>query len=609
MNLDDLNLLRNYTAEINDVNRIIVTAFLRSNNIFSVKNEYISNLFILEGDFDYDVFLSFGLNLKILTFDDLIKTFEYIISPIDKVVTGAVYTPEVIRNNIIDNVIQGDELLYKKLLICDPACGCGGFLFSAVKKIKEINPNLSFSEIYKDFIFGLDLKEYSVERTKILLHLLAITSGEDLLNFEFNIFSGNALSFDWTSVLDSFSGFDIVVGNPPYVASRNIDDESLKLLKRWAVCSTGHPDLYIPFFEIGLEILKERGVLGFITMNTFFKSINGRALRQYFGDKKYKLSITDFGSMQVFLSRNTYTCICIIQKEISKEIYYRRLMDFKSLKSKKYSKIPYDSISHGSGWNLSNIGVVNEIEKVGMQLKDLYKVSNGIATLKNNVYIIDYVNEDETNYILSCGSKVEKNICVDVINPNKLIENSSLDGLRKKIIFPYFYKDGVANIIPENIFRMDYPNAYSYLLTYKSELAGRDKGKKEYEEWYAYGRKQGLVKYKYKLLFPHITPKIPNYVVSDQEDLLFHNGLAVLSNERKSLEILRILMSSRLFWFYVVNTSKPYGSGYFSLSKNYIKTFGIYPFDENQIEFLLSEPEQSKLDEFIEDLYGVSLNF
>lgn len=608
MNLDGLNLLRNYTAEINDVNRIIVTAFLRSNNIFSVKNEYISNLFIFEEDFDYDVFLNFGLNLEIQTFDDLIKTFEYIISPIDKVVTGAVYTPEVIRNNIIDNVIQSDELLYKKLLICDPACGCGGFLFSAVKKIKEINPEFSFSEIYKDFIFGLDLKEYSVERTKILLHLLAITNGEDLLNFEFNIFSGNALSFDWNSVLDNFSGFDIVVGNPPYVASRNIDAESLKLLKHWTVCSTGHPDLYIPFFEIGLEILKERGVLGFITMNTFFKSINGRALRQYFGNKKYKLSITDFGSMQVFLSRNTYTCICIIEKENSKEIYYRRLMDLKNLKSTKYSKISYDSISHDSGWNLNNISVVNEIEKVGIQLKDLYKVSNGIATLKNNIYIIDYIDEDENNYILSCGSRVEKNICVDIINPNKLIENSNLDGLKRKIIFPYFYKDGVANIIPENIFKMDYSNTYSYLLKYRNELAGRDKGKKEYEEWYAYGRKQGMVKYKYKLFFPHITPKIPNYIISDQEDLLFHNGLAILSNERQSLDILRILMSSRLFWFYVVNTSKPYGSGYFSLSKNYIKTFGIYSFNEKQIEFLLSEPEQSKLDEFIEDLYGVSLS-
>lgn len=68
-------------------------------------------------------------------------------------------------------------------------------------------------------------------------------------------------------------------------------------------------------------------------------------------------------------------------------------------------------------------------------------------------------------------------------------------------------------------------------------------------------------------------------------------------------------MSTRLFWFYVVNTSKPYGSGYFSLSKNYIKSFGIYSFNKEQKEFLLSGAEQEKLDEFIESLYDINLDF
>ncbi len=75
----------------------------------------------------------------------------------------------------------------------------------------------------------------------------------------------------------------------------------------------GHPDLYIPFFEIGLTLLKEKGMLGFITMNTFFKSVNGRALRGYFQSKNYDLKIVDFGSTQVFQSKPTYTCVCLIQ--------------------------------------------------------------------------------------------------------------------------------------------------------------------------------------------------------------------------------------------------------------------------------------------------------
>ncbi|MFW1480453.1 hypothetical protein ACEWA0_23745, partial [Vibrio parahaemolyticus] len=73
-------------------------------------------------------------------------------------------------------------------------------------------------------------------------------------------------------------------------------------------------------------------------------------------------------------------------------------------------------------------------------------------------------------------------------------------------------------------------------------------------------------------------------------------------------DILKVLMSTRLFWFYIINTSKPYGSGYFSLSRNYIKSFGIYDFSSEQIEFLINETNQEKIDKFVEDLYGVNLD-
>ncbi|WP_312080224.1 Eco57I restriction-modification methylase domain-containing protein [Acinetobacter schindleri] len=610
MKLENLNSLVEYTADINCVNRLIVTVFLKNNKIIKVKNNFISNFIISENDEDYIFYESIKDKLDVYTFDDLIKAFEYIISPIDKVVTGAIYTPEFIRGYILDSVINDDNIRENVFKICDPACGCGGFLYSAVLILKKINPELSYNEIYKDYIFGLDLKEYSVERTKILLTLLAICNEEDDDFFDFNLFAGNALNFNWFEKLgSSFDGFDIVVGNPPYVASRNIEEDTLNLLKKWKVCSTGHPDLYIPFFEIGMSIVKEGGCLGFITMNTFFKSLNGRALRKYFDEKKYKFSITDFGSVQIFSSRNTYTCICIIEKVSSKEIFYRKVSKIEDVKKIKFNNILYDDLKSVEGWNLDNNNLINKIETIGKPLKSIYKINTGIATLKNNIYIIDPVSEDEENYILSCGLKVEKGICVNIFNPNKLIERSCIEDLKKKIIFPYFYQNDIAKIIAENDLKVKFPNAYSYLLQNKKELNTRDKGNNNYEEWYAYGRYQGMVKSKYKLFFPHIAPKTPNFIISEEEDLLFHNGLAILSNDKESLKILKVLMSSRLFWFYIVSTSKPYTSGYFSLSNNYIKSFGIYPFNEEQKKFLLSEKDSNNLNKFIEELYGVSLDF
>lgn len=608
MKLENLNRLVKYTTDIYSVNRLIVTIFLNNNNIYKVENDFISKLLICEKDDDFDFLNSIKDDLDICTFDDLIKSFEYIISPLDKVVTGAIYTPDFIRDYILNNVIDFNNV-NDVVKICDPACGCGGFLFSAVLMLKKAKPEISYYEIYEKFIFGLDLKDYSINRTKILLTLLAICDGEDNVFFNFNLFVGNALNFNWSGNLESnFDGFDIVVGNPPYVASRNIEDDSLHLLKNWKVCSTGHPDLYIPFFEIGMSILKEGGCLGFITMNTFFKSLNGRALRQYFYENKYKFYITDFGSVQIFSSRNTYTCICIIEKKYSKEIFYRKVSEIGELKRLEYNEILYDDLKNLEGWNLDNNNYINRIESIGEPLRNLYKINTGVATLKNNVYIIDPISEDEENYILDSGFKVEKEICVDIFNPNKLIEKKSIDDLKKKIIFPYYYQNDNAKLILEDDLKRKYPNAYIYLLQHKNELDARDKGKGNYEVWYAYGRHQGMVKSKYKLFFPHIAPKTPNFIISEEENLLFHNGLAILSKDKESLEILKVLMSSRLFWFYIVSTSKPYTSGYFSLSNNYIKSFGIYPFNEEQKKFLLSQKDTNTLNKFIEELYGVSLD-
>lgn len=91
-------------------------------------------------------------------------------------------------------------------------------------------------------------------------------------------------------------------------------------MKNWSVASTGKADLYIPFFELGLKWLNENGSLGYITVNTFYKSLNGRALRNYFSAKKYSFKIIDFGSEQIFNNRLTYTCICLIEKK--KERFY-----------------------------------------------------------------------------------------------------------------------------------------------------------------------------------------------------------------------------------------------------------------------------------------------
>jgi adenine-specific DNA-methyltransferase len=595
--------LKSYSCETEETNRLIVSSFLKENGIDKCENLLIKSLIIRDEDKDFEQFSKFNQRYKIVSIEDLIRSFEFVISPEEKVVTGAVYTPERIRLSIVENTLN--QISNNEPTICDLACGCGGFLFTATQFLRG-RLNKSYSDIYEQHIFGIDLMGYSIRRSEILLSLLAILGGEDCPTFKFNLFVGNSLNFDFNFYIEGFLGFDAIVGNPPYVCSRNIDGESKSMLKNFEVSSTGHPDLYIPFFELGVNNLKLSGSLGFITMNSFFKSLNGRALRKYFSERHYKLVILDFGGIQIFDANLTYTCICYLKKEISNKVEYEKATSSENIGLGKTHQIRYDELDDFNGWNFQSHKTIKKIESVGTPFDKVFKTSSGIATLKNSIFIIKYSHSDDNYFFLEDEGKIEREVCTDILNPNRFIRSCDATNIKKKIIFPYEYVDDIPQIIYEDKFKALYPFAYKYLENRKEELSFRDKGNGKYEAWYAYGRKQGLEKYNFKLLFPHITPIIPHYVLSEDSELLFHNGLALISDDKDTLLTAKKIMQSKLFWFYIVNTSKPYGSGYFSLSRNYIKSFGIYNFSETQKRYLIEECDQRKIDEFLETLYEVS---
>ena len=610
MNKEIFNYLQNnYTTNTLLVDRLIVSSFLRFNKIEVYNNELIKKYIITENDIvenkALDKFIEI-IKVKIKKFDleTLIELFEFVISPDDKIITGAIYTPKKIREYIIKQTLLNKNI-NENFKIADISCGCGSFLYEAALFINK-NKERSFFEIIRDNIFGLDIQSYSADRTKIVLSLLAILNGEDNNEFKFNIYTGDALEFKWTNYIINFNGFRCIVGNPPYVCSRNIPETTKIYLSKWEVCSTGHPDLYIPFFQIGIENLSTGGILGYITMNTFFKSVNGRALREYFQKKKLIFKIIDFGTEQIFKSKSTYTCICLIENNKSEFLNYIKTNVLKL--NYKYNSLVYDELEFKNGWNLEETYLINKIEKTGKPFGELFKTRNGIATLKNNIYIFNPINEDKEFYYLKINGEVfpiEKGICKNIINPNKFTKIDNVKEINRKLIFPYIHVNSKVQLIDEDLFKNKFPFTYNYLKSKEDLLAKRDKGEGNYEKWYAYGRNQSLEKLKFKLFFPHITPDIPNYVINTDENLLFHNGLAVVTESENELFFLQKLMSSKIFWFYIKNTSKPYGSDYYSLSRNYIKNFGVYDFSEEEKTYIINENNKDVLDSFFEERYDV----
>lgn len=605
-------LKRNKITNTSLVNKLIISAFYRLNNIRVCNNKLIiSNLINNTNHYENQLLEELCLVIKSdisdFTFENLISFFEFVISPSDRIVNGAVYTPSNIRDYILEQSISKNKDISAKKF-SDIACGCGSFLFDVSRKIHS-KSNKSYYAIFKENIYGIDIEEYSITRTKLLLTTLAIVSGEDVHEFHFNLYVGDTLDFNWSVMNDQFDGFDFILGNPPYVCARNLNDATKKHLKKWSVCSSGNPDLYIPFFQIGLEMLKPGGTLGYITMNSFFKSLNGRALRQYFQEKCYNIKIIDFGSEQIFNSKNTYTCICIINKIESLCINYKKENSINITNRKsEFEKIPYKNIDPHKGWNLENHTEMEKIEAQGTPFGSIFTTRHGIATLKNDVFIFKPSTEDENYYYFNKSRKykVEKSICRDIINSNKLSSLYSLEDLTEKIIFPYS-KDNKPIIFEEEFFKENFPHAYHYLLDNKDALSLRDKGNKQYPQWFAFGRTQSLEKAQFKLFIPKISNSSPKSILSSDPELLFYNGIAIIGNSFENLLFAKKIIESKIFWHYIKTTSKPYNSNYYSLNGNYINNFGICDFNSDEMEFIIHQDNKDIIDEFLESKYNIKI--
>ena len=596
-------------TEERHVNRLLVSLYVKYNEINVVKNKHVKDLIIKPNEEELSIRLN-GLYDLIdnnspgsISFETLVNCFEFVISPSDRVVNGSVYTPKDIRQRIIHECL--DDVSTERLQtmrIADIACGCGGFLLDVAAYLHERTGN-SYAHIFLHNLFGIDIQEYSIERTKILLSLLALSHGEDA-EFDFNLECADTLEFDFGQI----EPFDVVLGNPPYVCWRNLPEETRRRMKKYEVCRCGNSDLYIPFFQIAIESLRNSGRLGYIVMNTFLTSLNGTALREYLHSRQNEIQVVDFRDQQIFKGRNTYTCLFFLKKQYAEQVGYCTIGQSELERPFAYSYVDYATLVDKGGWRLNEMKRVADFERNGTAIGKYCDSRHGIATLSNKTYIFTPMEEDEIYYHLSKNGRVfriEKDICRDIVNSNKFNSNITLDEIKEKVIFPYRMDvEGRMEVIPLEELRLQYPCAFQYLLSQRDELKKRDKGKQEkYPAWYAFGRTQSMILPRYKLFFPKIANHSLTCVLSDDPDLLLYNGMAFVSDNREQLQVLQKVMQSSVFWSYVTANAKPYASGYVSLNGDNIKHFNVPNFTDAEKRELLSLPSQEKVNEWLGKFY------
>lgn len=128
-----------------------------------------------------------------------------------------------------------------------------------------------------------------------------------------------------------------------------------------------------------MSLLSPKGLLGYITVNTFFKSVNARALRNYFSKNHFSLSIVDFGEQLVFKKKLAYTCLTFLSTERDDSLKYVKtnIADVQEQQNFVYNQIKYSVLDNHRGWNLNKIDVLENIrliENAGEALGDKYVI-------------------------------------------------------------------------------------------------------------------------------------------------------------------------------------------------------------------------------------------
>ncbi|MEX2642151.1 MAG: DNA methyltransferase [Acetobacterales bacterium] len=542
------------------------------------------------------------------------------------------------------DAIHAYDAALREVYIVDPACGSGAFLITALRYLIDEwsalramrrdllgerfarDDDAVIRDILRRNLYGVDINPASVEIAKLALWLYTARGDKPLFTLDDHIREGNSLigpefydnlapytdeerervnAFDWQALFPKVferGGFDVVVGNPPYVKLQNfrkVHADMAAFLRqapndggRYESTQTGNFDLFLPFIEKGVSLLNERGRLGYIAPNLWPGNEYGDGLRRAIARGRNLYGWIDFGSHQIFDEAITYTALQFYSRAPNEAVCVASAPDGvipADPWGAEHCVLPYERLPFGDRWLLTTgpeRDLIDRLARTCLRLDNprlTRSIYQGLITSADHVYHLRKLGPGRYECCprgRDAPPPYEVRIEDEIMNP--LVSGTEAKRYIEPrtdtyLLFPYDVEGGRAQLISSGDMADRFPQAWAYLQSWERELRARQNGHFDDDQWWRYGRHQNMDKQEIaKLLVPRLVVSVSCSADSRGSAYLDNVDVGgVAAAPGVPLLYLAGILNAPVADFVFRRISKPFQGDYRSANKQFIAPLPI----------------------------------